>query len=154
MFSSAISQLWGPMLVAHLTLVPAPARAGFFRNPAPQGWLYPGMSISYVPRKHGVAPINSLLFGWRRWMTEGGEQAVRAAPDPMSLGQQQRLPSLRDDRLCSAPGLDTVLHSGSPSPVQRDGGGLIGATPKIDVHCRSVVGTSGLSSCTEPRAIP
>ena len=36
----------------------------------------PGMSISYIARKHGIAP--SLLFGWRRRMTEGGKEAVRA----------------------------------------------------------------------------
>ena len=36
----------------------------------------PGMSISYVARRHGIAP--SLLFGWRRRMTEGGKEAVRA----------------------------------------------------------------------------
>jgi transposase len=35
----------------------------------------PGMSISYVARRHGISP--SLLFGWRRRMTEGGKEAVR-----------------------------------------------------------------------------
>ena len=35
----------------------------------------PGMSISYVARCHGISP--SLLFGWRRRMTEGGKEAVR-----------------------------------------------------------------------------
>lgn len=36
----------------------------------------PGMSVSYVARRHGISP--SLLFGWRRRMTEGGKEAVRA----------------------------------------------------------------------------
>ena len=36
----------------------------------------PGMSISFVARKHGISP--SLLFGWRRRMAEGGKEAVRA----------------------------------------------------------------------------
>lgn len=36
----------------------------------------PGMTISYVARRHGVAP--SLIFGWRRRMSEGGKEAVRA----------------------------------------------------------------------------
>ena len=36
----------------------------------------PGMSISYVARRHGISP--SLLFGWRRRMSEGGKEAVRA----------------------------------------------------------------------------
>lgn len=36
----------------------------------------PGMPISYVARRHGISP--SLVFGWRRRMTEGGKEAVRA----------------------------------------------------------------------------
>jgi len=30
----------------------------------------PGMAISFVARRHGIAP--SLIFGWRRGMSEGG----------------------------------------------------------------------------------
>lgn len=37
---------------------------------------HPGMSISYVARRHGMSP--SLLFGWRRRMTEGAKEAVPA----------------------------------------------------------------------------
>jgi transposase-like protein len=33
----------------------------------------PGMSISYVARRHGISP--SLVFGWRRRMSEGGKEA-------------------------------------------------------------------------------
>jgi transposase len=36
----------------------------------------PGMTISFVARRHGIAP--SLIFGWRRRMSEGGKEAVRA----------------------------------------------------------------------------
>ncbi len=36
----------------------------------------PGMTVSYIARKYGMAP--SLLFKWRRLMTEGGQEAVRA----------------------------------------------------------------------------
>ena len=36
----------------------------------------PGMTISYVARRHGISP--SLIFGWRRRMSEGGKEAVRA----------------------------------------------------------------------------
>lgn len=32
--------------------------------------MQPGMSISYVARRHGLSP--SLVFRWRRLMTEGG----------------------------------------------------------------------------------
>src|SRR5687767_15748424 len=37
--------------------------------------LQPGMSVSFVARKHGISP--SLLFNWRRRMAEGGREAVR-----------------------------------------------------------------------------
>jgi len=36
----------------------------------------PGMTVSYVARKDGIAPC--LFFKWRRLMTEGGQEAVRA----------------------------------------------------------------------------
>jgi len=36
----------------------------------------PGMTISYIARRHGISP--SLIFGWRRRMTEGGKEAIRA----------------------------------------------------------------------------
>ena len=38
--------------------------------------LLPGMSVSFVARKHGVAP--NLLFRWRKLMSEGGKTAVQA----------------------------------------------------------------------------
>ena len=41
--------------------------------------MQPGMSVSYVARRAGVAP--GLLFNWRRRMLEGGLQAVRADED-------------------------------------------------------------------------
>jgi transposase len=41
--------------------------------------MQPGMSISYVARRHGLSP--SLAFRWRRLMTEGGQEAVRADDD-------------------------------------------------------------------------
>ena len=36
----------------------------------------PGMSVSYVARKHGLAP--NLLFRWRKLMIEGGKVAIKA----------------------------------------------------------------------------
>lgn len=36
----------------------------------------PGMTISFVARRHGISP--SRLFHWRRRMAEGGKEAVRA----------------------------------------------------------------------------
>ena len=41
--------------------------------------MQPGMSVSYVARRAGVAP--SLLLNWRRRMLEGGLQAVQADED-------------------------------------------------------------------------
>src|SRR5471030_3413751 len=38
--------------------------------------MAPGMTISYVARRHGISP--SLIFGWRRRMSEGGKEAIRA----------------------------------------------------------------------------
>lgn len=38
--------------------------------------LLPGMSVSFVAGKHGVAP--NLLFRWRKLMSEGGKKAVAA----------------------------------------------------------------------------
>jgi transposase len=38
--------------------------------------MQPGMTISYVARRHGISA--SLIFGWRRRMSEGGKEAIRA----------------------------------------------------------------------------
>jgi transposase len=49
----------------------------------------PGMSISYVARRHGISP--SLLFGWRRRMTEGGKEAVRADDEVVASAEVRAL---------------------------------------------------------------
>ena len=49
----------------------------------------PGMSVSYVARRHGVAP--SLLFGWKRRMLEGGFQAVAADEDVVGTSRVREL---------------------------------------------------------------
>lgn len=36
----------------------------------------PGMSVSFVARRHGVAP--NLLFRWRKLMSDGGKVAMQA----------------------------------------------------------------------------
>ena len=38
--------------------------------------MLPGMSVSYVARRHGLSP--SLLFRWRRLMSEGAREETRA----------------------------------------------------------------------------
>lgn len=49
----------------------------------------PGMSISYVARRHGISP--SLLFGWRRRMTEGGKEAVRVDDEVVPSAEMRAL---------------------------------------------------------------
>jgi transposase len=49
----------------------------------------PGMTISYVGRRHGIAP--SLIFGWRRRMSEGGKEAIRADDEVVSKAQIRAL---------------------------------------------------------------
>ena len=49
----------------------------------------PGMTISYVGRRHGIAP--SLIFGWRRRMTEGGKEAIRADDEVVASAKLKAL---------------------------------------------------------------
>ena len=49
----------------------------------------PGMTVSYVARKYGIAP--SLLFRWRRLMTEGGQEAVRADDQVVAAAEAREL---------------------------------------------------------------
>ena len=49
----------------------------------------PGMSVSYVARKYGVAP--SLLFRWRKLMSEGGKVAVQADEEVISVSENRAL---------------------------------------------------------------
>ncbi len=51
--------------------------------------LLPGMSVSYVARKHGVAP--NLLFRWRKLMSEGGKKAVAADDQVVSAAEVRAL---------------------------------------------------------------
>lgn len=51
--------------------------------------MQPGMSISYVARRHGLSP--SLVFRWRRLMNEGGKEAVRADDDVVAASEVHRL---------------------------------------------------------------
>ena len=51
--------------------------------------LQPGMSLSYVARRHGLSP--SLVFRWRRLMSEGGKEAVRVDEDVVAASEVRRL---------------------------------------------------------------
>jgi transposase len=45
----------------------------------------PGMSVSFVARRFGIAP--SQLFAWKRRMAEGGQAAVAADEDVVGASQ-------------------------------------------------------------------
>jgi transposase len=49
----------------------------------------PGLSVSYVARRNGVAP--NLLFHWRKLMREGGGEAVRSDGPVVSDAELRRL---------------------------------------------------------------
>jgi transposase len=49
----------------------------------------PGMSISYVARRHGISA--SMLFGWRRRMSEGGKEAVRVDDEVVGSAEVRAL---------------------------------------------------------------
>jgi transposase len=51
--------------------------------------MQPGMSVSYIARRAGVAP--SLLFNWRRRMLEGGLSAVQADEEVVGSSRVREL---------------------------------------------------------------
>src|SRR5919106_2116970 len=51
--------------------------------------LQPGMSVSFVARRHGLSP--SLLFNWRRRMAEGGPEAVRVDDEVIAAARVRQL---------------------------------------------------------------
>ena len=51
--------------------------------------MQPGTSISYVARRHGLSP--SLVFRWRRLMTEGGQKALSADDEVVPASDLRRL---------------------------------------------------------------
>ena len=51
--------------------------------------MQPGMTVSAVARLYGVGP--SLLFQWRRRMSEGGQEAVRADEEVVPLSRVREL---------------------------------------------------------------
>src|SRR5438046_10029790 len=51
--------------------------------------MQPGMSISYVARRHGLSP--SWVFRWRQLMSEGGKEAVRADDEVVAASEVRRL---------------------------------------------------------------
>jgi len=48
--------------------------------------MQPGMSVSFVARRAGIAP--SQLFAWKRRMIEGGHAAVQADEDVVGTSRE------------------------------------------------------------------
>lgn len=51
--------------------------------------MLPGMTVSAAARIHGVSP--SLLFNWRRLMTQGGQVAVKADEEVVAVSRAREL---------------------------------------------------------------
>jgi transposase len=49
----------------------------------------PGMSVSYIARRYGVAP--NLLFRWRKLMADGGKTAIDAGDQVVSAVEVRAL---------------------------------------------------------------
>jgi transposase len=49
----------------------------------------PGMTVSYVIRKYGISP--RLLFRWRKLMSEGGKQAIKADDEVVAAAELREL---------------------------------------------------------------
>lgn len=51
--------------------------------------IQPGYSVSLVARQYGITP--SLLFKWKRLMNEGGQSAIAAGDDVVSVAEVKAL---------------------------------------------------------------
>lgn len=49
----------------------------------------PGMSVSFVARKYGIAP--NLVFRWRKLMSDGGKVAIQADDQVVSVAEAKAL---------------------------------------------------------------
>lgn len=49
----------------------------------------PGMSVSFVARKYGIAP--NLVFRWRKLMSDGGKVAIQADDRVVSVAEAKAL---------------------------------------------------------------
>jgi transposase len=57
--------------------------------------LQPGISVSYVARRHGLSP--SLVFRWRGLISEGRREAVRASDEVVrAFGAEQLEEKVRE----------------------------------------------------------
>jgi transposase len=92
------------------------------------------MSVSYVARKYGIAP--SLLFRWRKLMSEGGKEAIRSDDAVVSAAEVRELKRIRElERVLGKKTLENEILTEAvklPQPItNRILSVLIGATPGI-----------------------
>jgi transposase len=81
-----------------------------------------GMTVSAVARLHGISP--SLLFQWRRRMSEGGKAAIQADDDVVAASRVRELEGrIRDlERLLGRKTMEVevlreALTAGGKKPV-------------------------------------
>ena len=73
--------------------------------------MQPGMSVSYVARRHGLSP--SLVFRWRQLMSEGGKEAVRADDEVVAASEVRRL----EERVLELGREGSTLYQGRQRPA-------------------------------------
>ena len=80
--------------------------------------LQPGLSVSFVARKHGLSP--SLLFRWRQRMAAGGREAVRADDEVIGAAKVRQLEErLRElERLLGRKTLEVEILKGAPAAAR------------------------------------
>ena len=76
--------------------------------------MQPGMSVSFVARRAGIAP--SQLFAWKRRMIEGGHAAVQADEDVVGTSRVRELEKrVRDlERLLGRKTMENAALIGKP----------------------------------------
>lgn len=74
--------------------------------------MQPDMTVSAVARLHGVSP--SLLFQWRRRMSEGGHEAVRADEEVVPIRRVRELERLLGRKTMETEILRDALEAARP----------------------------------------
>ncbi len=81
----------------------------------------PGLSVSYVARKHGMSP--SQLFNWRRAYEEGAMSGIEAEDKVVPVAEVKKLPE-RIRRLKTRIGMNLTKSAGSRLCANTTGGSL------------------------------
>jgi transposase-like protein len=73
--------------------------------------MQPGMSVSFVARRAGIAP--SQLFAWKRRMLEGGHKAIHADEDVVGTSEIREL----EKRVCDLERWPPTLSQSRPQAI-------------------------------------